>query len=62
MNNIRPNNDLSLQEFTVAITGSWINPETNNKYIFTPDPKTVQKKKCALGKMAYKHLSLCALP
>ena len=33
------NNDLSLQDFTTAIAGSWINPKTNNKYIFTPDPK-----------------------
>jgi hypothetical protein len=32
------NNDLSLQEFTAVIAGSWINPKTNNIYIFTPDP------------------------
>ena len=33
------NNDLSLQDFTTVIAGSWINPKTNNKYIFTTDPK-----------------------
>jgi len=37
------NNDLSLQEFAVAIAGSWINPKTNNVYIFTPHPTDSSK-------------------
>lgn len=32
------NNDCSLAAFAIAIAGNWINPLTNNKYIFTPDP------------------------
>jgi hypothetical protein len=32
------NKDCSFNAFTVAIAGSWINPHTNNRYIFTPDP------------------------
>jgi len=33
----------SLEAFASAIAGNWINPATNNKYFFSPDPGEMSK-------------------
>jgi len=33
----------SLEAFATAIAGNWINPATNHKYFFSPDPGELSK-------------------